>query len=58
MEETKKDTQLNILRTVMKVLDTEHPEYWEEGTTGRDLMVSIANWIEELENTLYESDSN
>jgi len=42
--------KINILTTLIQIVENEHPEFQEEHTTGWDLMENAKLWLEELKN--------
>jgi len=42
--------KINILTTLIQIVENEHPEFQEEHTTGWDLIENAKLWLEELKN--------
>lgn len=42
--------QINILSTLIQIVENDHPEFEEEHTTGWDMMEAAKKWLEELKN--------
>jgi hypothetical protein len=45
-----KNRKINILNTLIQIVESEHPEFKEEHTTGWDLIENAKLWLEELKN--------
>jgi hypothetical protein len=42
--------KINILSSLISIVDNDHPEFEEEHTTGWDLLENARLWLEELKN--------
>ena len=47
-EIVEKNRKINILASLIEVVDNDNPEFSEENTTGWDLLENAKNWLEEL----------
>lgn len=49
-EIVEKNRKINILSSLIEVVENDNPEFSEENTTGWDLLENAKNWLEELKN--------
>jgi hypothetical protein len=49
-EIVEKNRKINILSSLIEVVENDHLEFNEENTTGWDLLENAKNWLEELKN--------
>jgi hypothetical protein len=49
-EIVEKNRKINILSSLIEVVENDNPEFSEENTTGLDLLENAKNWLEELKN--------
>lgn len=47
-EIVEKNRKINILSSLIEVVENDHSEFNEENTTGWDLLENAKNWLEEL----------
>ena len=47
-EIVEKNRKINILASLIEVVENDNPEFSEENTTGWDLLENAKNWLEEL----------
>ena len=47
-EIVEKNRKINILASLIEVVENDNPEFGEENTTGWDLLENAKNWLEEL----------
>lgn len=47
-EIVEKNRKINILASLIEVVENDHSEFNEENTTGWDLLENAKNWLEEL----------
>jgi hypothetical protein len=47
-EIVEKNRKINILSSLIEVVENDNPEFSEENTTGWDLLENAKNWLEEL----------
>lgn len=43
------DNKINILKTMIYIMEKDHPEFEEENTTGNDMMEGAKIFLKELE---------
>lgn len=48
MEELSDQNKINVLDTLLRIVEDDHPEYLEEETTGWDVLGNGKIWLEEL----------
>ena len=48
MEKLSKQNKLNILDTLLIIIQQDHPEFNEEHTTGWDVVENAKIWLDEL----------
>lgn len=49
-EIVERNRKINILSTLIQIVESEHPEFKEEHTTGWDLIENAKDWLEEIKN--------
>jgi hypothetical protein len=48
MEKLSTQNKINILQTLLLIIEKDHPEFKEEGTTGWDVIENAKIWLQEL----------
>ena len=48
MEKLSTQNKINILETLLLIIENDHPEFKEENTTGWDVIENAKIWLEEL----------
>ncbi len=46
-----KETKINIITELVKIVEKDYPEFQEENTTGWDMIESAKIWLTELKST-------
>jgi hypothetical protein len=48
MEKLSTQNKINILQTLLLIIEKDHPEFKEENTTGWDVIENAKIWLQEL----------
>lgn len=56
MEELSDQNKINVLDTLLRIVEDDHPEYLEEETTGWDVLGNGRIWLKELRATPTEEE--